>query len=195
MKHIVSQMSSCFPNRWPLIYLNLTKNMKTYIRRQQHNFFFKHQDIKQKEPPQKYRLGTISNTKLLACLNRFYRYLTSPSASVTIFPLKLFEKAVKIKWQDKIPDTEVLKKAGMQIIHIVLKVAKLRWTDHAIMPDERRPNKVFCGELQEGKCSQGSQKKRYKDTLKASLKDFNIPIGSWEQTAQERSKQQRSSSL
>ena len=27
-----------------------------------------------------------------------------------------------------------------------------------------------------------------KDTLKASLKDFEIPMGSWEQTAQERSK-------
>ena len=39
--------------------------MKTYIRRQQHKNF-KHQDIKQKEPLQKYRLGTISNTKLLA---------------------------------------------------------------------------------------------------------------------------------
>ena len=37
---------------------------------------FKHQDIKQKEPLQKYRLGTIS-TKLLAGLNRFYRYLKS----------------------------------------------------------------------------------------------------------------------
>ena len=55
--------------------------MKTHIRRQQHNFFFKHQDIKQKEPPQKYRLGTISNTKILAGLNRFHRRLTSPSAS------------------------------------------------------------------------------------------------------------------
>ena len=66
MKHIVSRMSSYFPNRWPLSYLNLTKNMKTYIRRQQHKKFFKHQDIKRKEPPQKYRLGTISNTKLLA---------------------------------------------------------------------------------------------------------------------------------
>ena len=31
----------------------------------------KHQDIKQKEPPQKYRLGTISNTKLLAGLKRY----------------------------------------------------------------------------------------------------------------------------
>ena len=56
------------------------------------------------------------------------------------------------------------------------------------MPDERIPKKVFHGRLQEGKRSQGGQKKRYKDTLKASLKDFDIPIGSWEQTAQERSK-------
>ena len=56
------------------------------------------------------------------------------------------------------------------------------------MPDERLPKRVFLvtyGELQEGKRSQGGQKKRYKDTLKASLKDFDIPMGSWEQTAQE----------
>ena len=56
------------------------------------------------------------------------------------------------------------------------------------MPDERRPKQVFYGELQEEKRSQGGQKKRYKGTLKASLKDFDIRIGSWEQTAQERSK-------
>ena len=55
------------------------------------------------------------------------------------------------------------------------------------MPDERLPKKVFYGEL-ERKRPQGGQKKRYKDTLKASLKDFDIPIGTWEQTAQERSK-------
>ena len=56
------------------------------------------------------------------------------------------------------------------------------------MPDERLPKKVFYGELQEGKRSQGSQKKRYKDALKASLKDFDISFGSWEQTVQVRSK-------
>ena len=36
---IVSRMGSYFPNRWPLSYLNLTKSMKTYIRRQQHKKF------------------------------------------------------------------------------------------------------------------------------------------------------------
>ena len=103
----------------------------------------------------------------------------------------LFEKAVKSKWHDKIPDTEVLKKAGMQSMHTVLKLAQLRKTGHVIrIPDEGLPTKVFYGKPQEGKRSQGGQKKHYKDTLKASLKDFDTPIGSWEQTAQERSKWQ-----
>ena len=82
-KHFVSRMRSFLPNRWPLIYLNLTKNMKTYMRRQQHKNV-KHQDIKQKEPSQKYRLGTISNKKLLAGLNRFYMAVTSPSAAAVV---------------------------------------------------------------------------------------------------------------
>ena len=77
----------------------------------------------------------------------------------------------------------------MQSVHNLLKLAQLRWTGHVIrMPDERLPKKVLYGELQEGKRSQGGQKKRYKDTLKASLKDFNIPIESWELVAQDRTK-------
>ena len=56
------------------------------------------------------------------------------------------------------------------------------------MPDEWLTKKVIYGKLQEGKRSQGGQKKRYKDTLKTSLKDFNIPTESWEQAAQDRTK-------
>ena len=58
--------------------------MQTYIRRQQHKKYLEHQDIKQKEPPQKYRPGTISNTKLLAGLNRFYMAITSPLAYAVV---------------------------------------------------------------------------------------------------------------
>ena len=59
----------------------------------------------------------------------------------------------------------------------VLKLVHLRWPGHVIRipADERLPKKVFYGELQEGKRSQGGQMKHYKDTLKASLKDFDIP--------------------
>ena len=105
------------------------------------------------------------------------------------FHISCLRKLLKIRWQDKIPDTEVLKKAKMQSVHTLLKLAQLRWTGHvARMPDERLPKKFLYGELQEGKRSQGGQKKRYKDTLKASLKDFNIPTESWEQDAQDRTK-------
>ena len=58
------------------------------------------------------------------------------------------------------------------------------------MPDERLPREILCGELQVGKRSHGGQKKRYKDTLKASLKDFNILTESGEQIAQDRAKWQ-----
>ena len=80
-------------------------------------------------------------------------------------------KLVKIKWQDRIPDTEVLKRAGMQSVHTLLKSTQLRWTGHFTrMPDERLPKKILYGELQIGKRSHGGQKKRYKDTLEADLK-------------------------
>ena len=59
-------MSSYFPNRWPLSYPNLIKKYENIHKAPTAQKNFKHQDIKQKEPPQKYRLGTISNTKLLA---------------------------------------------------------------------------------------------------------------------------------
>ena len=99
------------------------------------------------------------------------------------FHLSCLRKILKIRWQ------EVLKKAKMQSIHTLLALAQLRWTAHVIrMPDERLPKKVLYGELQEGKRSQGEQKKRYKHTLKASIKDFNIPTESWEQAAQDRTK-------
>ena len=56
------------------------------------------------------------------------------------------------------------------------------------MPEERLPKKILSGELQIGKRFHGGQKKRYKDTLKASLKDFNIPTVSWKEIAQDRAK-------
>ena len=48
--------------------------------------------------------------------------------------------------------------------------------------------KVLYRKVQEGKRSQGGQTKRYKDTFKASLKDFNISTDSREQAAQDRTK-------
>ena len=54
------------------------------------------------------------------------------------------------------------------------------------MTAERLPKKILFGELQVVKRSHGGQKKQFKETLKASLKDFSIPTESWEQIAQDR---------
>ena len=105
------------------------------------------------------------------------------------FHTSCLRKLLKIKWQDRIPDTEVLKRAGMQSVHTLLRLSQLRWAGHVTrMPEERLPKKILYGELEMGKRSEGGQEKRYKDTLKASLKDFNIPTESWEQIAQDQAK-------
>ena len=79
---------------------------------------------------------------------------------LTHFHTSCLRKLLKIKWQDRIPDTEVLKRAGMQSVHTLLKLAQLRWTGHVIrMHEERLPKKIFYGELEMGKCSHGGQKK------------------------------------
>ena len=60
------------------------------------------------------------------------------------FHLSCLRKILKIRCQDKIPDLEVLKKAKMQSVHTLLKLAQLRLTGHVTrMPDERLPKKVL----------------------------------------------------
>ena len=65
-------------------------------------------------------------------------------------------------------------------MHTVLKLAQLRWTGH----DERHPKKVFCGEA----LSRWEEKTVQRHPKASPLKDFDIPFGSWDQTAQDRSK-------
>ena len=122
-------------------------------------------------------MAVVLPTLLYAC--KTWTVYQRHAKKLNHFHLSCLRKLLKIRWQEKIPDTEVLKKAKMQSVHTLLKLAQLIWTGHVTrMPDERLPKKVLYGELQEGKRSQGGQKKRYKDTLKASLKDFNIPTES-----------------
>ena len=52
---------------------------------------------------------------------------------------------------------------------------------------KKQKNKNKKKKKKKKKRSHGSHKKRYKDTLKVSLKDFfNIPTESWKQIAQDR---------
>ena len=103
------------------------------------------------------------------------------------FHLSCLRKIMKIRWQDKIPDTEVLKQANMPSIGCMVMKAQLRWTGHLVrMPDERIPKKLLYSELKLGRRTQGGQFKRFKDTIKANLKKCGIPVNNWEGLARNR---------
>ena len=103
------------------------------------------------------------------------------------FHLRCLRNRLHIRWQDKVPDTEVLKQANFPSIITTMRKAQLSWAGHVSpMPDDRIPKQPLYGELCHGKRTVGGQRKRFKDSLKVSLKDFNISTESWESLASDR---------
>ena len=86
------------------------------------------------------------------------------------------------------PNTEVLIRASLPSIYAILMQSRPRWAGHVCMKDPRLPKKLLYGELSQGKHSQGSQRKRFKETLKVSIKYFGIDPNCLEYLAQDRDK-------
>ena len=103
------------------------------------------------------------------------------------FHMRCLRSILRIKWEDKVPDTEVLEKAKAESVFSLLKRAQLRWAGHVFrMEDSRIPKQLLYSELADGSRKRGRPKLRYKDTLKASLKDCHIDPETWEQSASDR---------
>ena len=103
------------------------------------------------------------------------------------FHIRCLRIILSIKWQDMVPDTEVITRAGIPSIHTLLQKAQVRWAGHVTrMPDDRLLKQLICGELCYRKRSFGGQKKRFKDTLKKTLRSFNIDVTNWEVCVQDR---------
>ncbi|VDL92134.1 unnamed protein product [Schistocephalus solidus] len=74
-----------------------------------------------------------------------------------------------------------------------LKQLQLRWSGHLVRTeDKRQPNRVFYGDVAMGSSRRGGQERRYKDTLKTSLKQLHINPVTWEYLAQDRTAWRRS---
>ncbi|BHF64839.1 hypothetical protein SprV_0200784700 [Sparganum proliferum] len=64
---------------------------------------------------------------------------------------------------------------------------ELRWSGHLVrMDDERLPKRLLCGDFATGSRRQGGRIRRYKDTLKSSLKRLQINPTDWEELALDR---------
>ena len=103
------------------------------------------------------------------------------------FHLRCLRSILIIRWQDKISDTEVLERAQLPSVITTMRKAQTRWAGHVSrMADSRIPKQLFYGELRSGERKVGGQRKRYKDSLKVYLKDFNIDVTTWENAASDR---------
>ncbi|KAJ1138529.1 hypothetical protein NDU88_004910 [Pleurodeles waltl] len=97
------------------------------------------------------------------------------------FHMNCLRRLLKITWQNKVPDKDVLSQTGLPSIYTLLRRAQVRWEGQLVcMPETRLPKRLCYGELAEGKQTQGEQKKSFKDMLKVSLKNFGIELDSWE---------------
>jgi len=91
------------------------------------------------------------------------------------FHLRCLRNIARVKWQDRIPDTDVLNTCGIMGIEAFLLKAQLRWVGHIMrMPDSRIPEQIFLGQLASGKRLQCGPLLRYKDALKVNLKQCDI---------------------
>jgi len=86
------------------------------------------------------------------------------------FHMRCLRRIADVKWQDKIPNTEVLDICKISSIEAFLLTAQLRWSGHVSrMGTTHLPKIVFYGQLAQGTQSLGRQYKRYKDVLKTTL--------------------------
>ncbi|BHF58079.1 hypothetical protein SprV_0100102800 [Sparganum proliferum] len=87
------------------------------------------------------------------------------------FHLSYFRRILKLGWQDRISDTDVLERTGILRIYVMLKQLQLRWCDHLVWTNDKRlPKRLLYGDVATSSRRQGGQVRRYMDTLKTSLK-------------------------
>ena len=103
------------------------------------------------------------------------------------FHMRSLRRIMNIKWQEKITNTEILKKAKIPSLLATLIKRRLRWLGHIRrMTNNRIPKQVLFGELSDGKRARGRPKLRFKDLCKASMTDFKIKPDLWVEMASDR---------
>nr|VZI34994.1 unnamed protein product [Spirometra erinaceieuropaei] len=96
-------------------------------------------------------------------------------------------RILKLRWQDRIPDTDVLEQTGILSIYAVLRQPQLRWSGHLVrMDNEGLPKRLFYGDVTTGSRRQGGQIRRYKDILKTSLRRLQKNPANWKDIARVR---------
>nr|VZI43717.1 unnamed protein product [Spirometra erinaceieuropaei] len=101
--------------------------------------------------------------------------------------LSCLRRILRLNWEDRIPDNDVLERTGIVSIYAILRQIQLRWSGHLVrMDDERPPKRLLYGDVATGSRRHGGQIRRHKNTLKSSLKCLQINATNWEELALDR---------
>ena len=83
-------------------------------------------------------MAVVLTVLLYACES--WTVYSRHARKLNIFHTKCLRIILSIKWQDMVPDTEVLTRAGIPSIHTLLQQAQVRWAGHVTrMPDDSLP--------------------------------------------------------
>ncbi|XP_070000338.1 uncharacterized protein [Penaeus vannamei] len=103
-----------------------------------------------------------------------HRTYSDQEKRLNTFHLHCLERLLGIKWQDKIPNRDVLERTGLPSISVQSQ-HRLRWLVHIHhMNDDRIPKDLLYRELSEGFRSRGRPRLRYKDTCRRNTKSAAI---------------------
>ena len=104
------------------------------------------------------------------------------------FHLRCLRRILGISWQDRVPNKDVLERAGTPNMFAMLSQRRSRWLGHVRRrEDGRLPKDVLYGELTSGSRPVGRPMLRYKDDRKTDMKSAEINPDSWEAAAADRS--------
>ncbi|BHF75504.1 hypothetical protein SprV_0501860000 [Sparganum proliferum] len=83
---------------------------------------------------------------------------TKQARRLNHFHLSCLRRILRLNWQDRIPDTDVLEQTGILSIYTMLRQMQLRWSGHLVrMDDERLPKRLFYRDVATGSRRHGGQ--------------------------------------
>ena len=98
---------------------------------------------------------TCVPSSLLYCTETWTTYARNINR-INSFHMRCLRKLLKIKWQDKIPDADVLKRSGLTHLRTMIMQKRLKWLGHVKRMDGSRiPKTILFREARGGSRKQG----------------------------------------
>ena len=104
--------------------------------------------------------------------------------------MRCLRNILKIKWQDRIPDTQVLKRAGTQSLYPILRSQHIRWLGHVARMDNSRIPRYYMGNRVRAHITLDDPSFASQTSVKhpsySFLLMFSINFVNWDMVAQDR---------